>query len=212
LGFLASLISITEYKAWLQVSGTANDALYTILVDAVSADVRRSCGRDLTNGFNSGTFTEYFDGTGEETIQLSEWPVTSITSVTRRYADASTETLSASTYRVDLATGVLSRIDAVRSRFPVSTFGTVETDFGAEPQFESGFQNFTVVYVGGYSTIPSDLKMACYQLCDLARGSIGMNGNVSSERIGDYSVTYADPDKAAAIKANLIRTFNTMGA
>lgn len=206
---MASLISIAEYKVWAGISGTAQDALLTVLVDAVSMEVRRWCDRDLTTGFESAARTEYYDGTGEETIQLVEWPVTSVASVVIRYAGGTTETVDANTYRVDGGSGVLSRIDAVRTRYPVTTFGNVDTIFGAEPMFPSGFRNIGVTYTGGYATIPADLKMACYRLTDLAYSARGRNFALASESLGQYSYSNADPATTTNIKAELVRAYNT---
>ena len=206
---MASLISISEYKVWSGISGTAQDALLTVLVDAVSMEVRRWCDRDLSNGFESAERTEYYDGTGEETIQLVEWPVASVASVVIRYAGGTTETMDSNTYRVNGDTGILSRIDAVRTRFGVTAFGNIDSVFAAEPRFPSGFKNIGVTYTGGYSPIPADLKMACYRLTDLAYSARGRNFALSSESLGQYSYSNADPTTTNTIKAELVRAYNT---
>ena len=206
---MASLISIAEYKVWAGITGTAQDALLTVLVDAVSMEVRRLCDRNLTNGFESTSRTERYDGTNEQTIQLIEWPVTSITSVTVYTAGGDTAVLDADTYRVNGDSGVLSRIDPVLGRFPVTAFGTVNATFSVQPWFEQGFDNIEVVYTGGYATIPADLKMACYRLTDLAYAARGRNMGIQSESLGGYSYTNMDPAKTTAIKAELIRAYNT---
>lgn len=206
---MASLISIAEYKVWAGITGTAQDALLTVLVDAVSMEVRRWCDRNLTNGFESVSRTERYDGNDEQTIQLIEWPVTSITSVTLYTAGGDTEVLDADTYRVNGDSGVLSRIDPKTGRFPVTAFGTVNATFSVQPWFDQGFDNVEVVYTGGYATIPADLKMACYRLTDLAYSARGRNMGIQSESLGGYSYTNMDPAKTTAIKAELIRAYNT---
>ena len=206
---MASLISISEYKVWAGISGTAQDALLTVLVDAVSMEVRRLCDRNLTDGFESKSRTERYDGNDEQTIQLIEWPVTSITSVTLYTAGGDTEVLDADTYRVNGDSGVLSRIDPKMGRFPVTAFGTVNATFSVQPWFDQGFDNVEVVYTGGYATIPADIKMACYRLTDLAYAARGRNMGIQSESLGGYSYTNMDPAKTTAIKAELIRAYNT---
>jgi uncharacterized phiE125 gp8 family phage protein len=206
---MASLISIAEYKVWAGISGTAQDALLTVLVDAVSMEVRRLCDRNLTNGFESTSRTERYDGTDEATIQLIEWPVSSITSVTLYTAGGDTEVLDSDTYRVNGDSGVLSRIDPKMGRFPVTAFGTVNATFSVQPWFDQGFDNVEVVYTGGYATIPADIKMACYRLTDLAYAARGRNMGIQSESLGGYSYTNMDPAKTTAIKAELIRAYNT---
>jgi uncharacterized phiE125 gp8 family phage protein len=206
---MASLISIAEYKVWAGITGTAQDALLTVLVDAVSAEVRRWCDRNLTNGFESVSRTERYDGTGEQTINLVEWPVTTITSVTVYTADGTAEVLDSDTYRVNGDSGVLSRIDPKRARFPVTAFGTVQATFSTQPWFEEGFDNVQVVYTGGYATIPADLKMACYRLTDLAYSARGRNFGIQSESLGGYSYTNANPKATNELKAELVRAYNT---
>ena len=172
-------------------------------------EVRRLCDRNLTNGFESTSRTERYDGNDEQTIQLIEWPVTSITSVTLYTAGGDTEVLDADTYRVNGDSGVLSRIDPKMGRFPVTAFGTVNATFSVQPWFDQGFDNVEVVYTGGYATIPADIKMACYRLTDLAYAARGRNMGIQSESLGGYSYTNMDPAKTTAIKAELIRAYNT---
>lgn len=209
---MASLISIAEYKVWAGISGTSQDALLTVLVDAVSMEVRRWCDRNTTNGFESMSRTERYDGNDEQTIQLMEWPVTAVTSVTVYTAGGDTDVLDADTYRFDGDSGVLSRIDPRLARFPVTAFGTVNSTFSVQPWFERGFNNIEVVYTGGYATIPADLKMACYRLTDLAYTARGRNMGIQSESLGSYSYTNFDPTKTTAIKAELVRAYNSQRA
>ncbi|NDD75548.1 MAG: hypothetical protein EBZ40_11325 [Gammaproteobacteria bacterium] len=208
---MASLVSIAEYKVWSGITGTAQDALLTVLVNAVSMEIRRWCDRDLINGFELTARTEYYNGSGEETIMLREWPVASVASVVIRYAGGQTETVDATTYRVDSESGVLSRIDAVRTRYGVTSFGNIDSIFAAEPRFPDGFGNIAVTYTGGYdiANIPPDLKMACYRLIDLAYSARGRNFALASESLGQYSYSNGNPQATNAIKADLMRAYNS---
>jgi hypothetical protein len=209
---MATLISLSEYKTWANISGTAQDTLLNFLLGAVSTDMRRWCDRNLTNGFESAERTESYDGTDEQTIQLREWPVTSIAYVRAYRADGTYETLDSSTYRVNSDSGVLSRIDAVLARYPVSAFGSVDSTFGVQPWFEQGFDNISVRYTAGYSPIPDDIKMAAMRLMDLAYAARGRNFGIQSESLGQYSYTNMDPKATAAIKADLLAAYTAMGA
>lgn len=205
------LVSLSDYKTWRNITGTALDTALTQILTFVSSDVREFCGRNETNGFESATRTETYSGQDETTIQLREWPVTSITSITRLWSGGSTETLTSSTYRVDSETGILSRIDAIRGRF--ASWGDLRTapagTWVPSPNFAEGFFNYSIVYVGGYSSIPGSLQMAVCQLADNAYASKARDFAVTSKSLGQYAVTYADPMKAIDIKANLLRPFNT---
>ena len=214
---MASLISIAEYKVWAGISGTAQDALLTVLVDAVSMEVRRWCDRNLIDGFESVSRTERYDGNNEQTIQLKEWPVTSVTSVKLYQADGTSQTYDSTTYRVDADSGVLSRIDPKKGRFPVTAFGTVNATFSVQPWFDEGWQNIEVVYTAGYARtptdlLPADLKMACYRLTDLAYSARGRNFGLASESLGQYSYSNLDPSKTTEIKASLMAAYNSMRA
>ena len=206
---MAALTTTARYKTWAGIVGSAQDTVLGYILDGVSAEVRRWCDRNLTNGFESVSRTERYDGNDEQTIQLIEWPVTSITSVTLYTAGGDTEVLDSDTYRVNGDSGVLSRIDPKMGRFPVTAFGTVNATFSVQPWFDQGFDNVEVVYTGGYATIPADIKMACYRLTDLAYAARGRNMGIQSESLGGYSYTNMDPAKTTAIKAELIRAYNT---
>ena len=211
---MASLALLSVYKTWLGITSSTYDTALQLVLDSASAEIRRWCGRDETTGFSSATRTEYYDGNDEITIQLREFPITSITSVTIRYADGTTEALDSTTYRANTITGLLARIDASRGRF-VSMRSDLQVSMGTflpEPRFPQGFANITVVYVGGYSTIPSDLQMACMRMSDIMWSARGRDPTLTSEKIGDYSYTRDAADAVAAIKTNLMQAYRTAGA
>jgi len=206
---MAALTTTARYKTWSGIVGTAQDTVLGYILDGVSAEVRRWCDRNLTNGFESVSRTERYDGTGEQTINLIEWPVTAITSVKVYSASGDYETLDADTYRVNADSGVLSRIDPVRARFPTTAFGTVESQFSVQPWFPEGFDNIEVVYTGGYATTPADLEMNVWRLMDLAYAARGRNFGLQSESLGQYSYTNMDPSKVNAIKAEIVKAYNS---
>ena len=208
---MATLVSTSEYKAWRGITGSSQDTFIATILGWVSADVRRFCGRNLTNGFESATRTETYCGMDETTIQLREWPITSITSVTQLWAGGSTEVLDSTTYRADSESGLLSRIDAVRGRF--SSYRTdgsnVVGTWKPEPHFAEGFFNFSVVYVGGYATIPADLHRAVCLLTDMLYVGRGRDLSLKSENLGQYAYTLGDASNALQIKRDLLGPFNT---
>lgn len=211
---MATLVTTSDYKAWRNISGSTLDTFIDQILGWVSSDIRAYCGRSDTNGFESATRTEYFSGADEAMLQLNEWPVTSITSVTQTYAGGSTEVLDSSTYRVDAASGLLSRIDVCRGRFASSnaTYLGQDGSFQPSPRFEQGFNNFTVVYVGGYATIPGALQKATCLLADILFNGRGRDSSVQSETIGQYSYTLADAAKVDSIRYSLLRGYVTGGA
>lgn len=205
---MASLISISEYKTYAGISGTSFDAQLTILVNWASAYIRRMTGRNLTDGFESKSRTETYDGTGNQSIQLNENPVTTITSVTRVNDDGSTYVYDSTAYRVDADTGILYALTTVNQRFiPDTEFRPQDAYFGAYPIWPEGFNNISVVYTGGYATIPDDLKGAMYQLVDLLFANIRRDPTMLSENLGGYAYTKADPKMREQIMAGIIAMF-----
>jgi len=187
-----SLTSASEYKTYAGISGSTYDSRLATLVSAAEAFVARYCGRT----FESATYTHTFDGSGNDTLQLRAWPVTSITSVTEIYIDGTTEAYDSDTYRFDSASGVLSRVFTGKGRWlgvPASEFtrwGSTEYQrFGSGYVFPQGYQNIRVVYVGGYATIPDDLKLLVWKIVDVWFKGSGQDHSMQSESIGDYSYT-----------------------
>jgi hypothetical protein len=211
---VAFLVSRTDYKSWRGITGTADDTFIDLILGWVSNDIRDYCSRDGTNGFESATRTEYYSGPDDAIIQLRERPVTSITSVTQTYAGGQSVVLDSSTYRVDADSGLLSRIDVARNRFASynATYLGQGGDFKPSPRFEEGFNNFTVVYVAGYATIPGALQKACCLLADMLFNGRGRDMAVQSETIGQYSYTLADQKRVDDIRISLLRGYVTGGA
>lgn len=191
-----ALTTTSEYKTYAGVSGSTNDARYATLISAAEAYIKRYTGRS----FESATFTHTFDGSGGESLQLREWPVTSITSVTQIYDDGTTQVLDASTYRFDGTTnnGILYRVFTGRGRFGAynaAQFGRWEPGpfqrFGNGYVWDMGYQNYRVVYVAGYTTIPDELKLLVWKIVDVWFAGAGQDASLQSESIGSYSYTRA---------------------
>lgn len=131
------LTTTAAFKQYLNITGTTDDAQIAFLVTAVSELIANTLNRDV----GTQTFTETYDGSGNRRQVVSNYPITSVTSV-----------------RVDgalqqAATGVLSagyRFDRFSVFFNLSVF-------------PEGIQNVQLVYVAGYTTVPPDLAQACLE-------------------------------------------------
>ena len=207
---MSNLITTAEYKTWANITTSAYDTIIGVIVSGVSTEIRRWCGRNETNGFESMSRTERYDGNNEQTINLMEWPVTSVTSVKVYANDGTYETLDSTTYRCDQTGGVLSRVDPTKARYPVTAFGTVQATFSVQPWFPDGFDNIEVVYTGGYATIPDDLKMAAFRLADMHYAARGRNLGIASESLGQYSYSNFGDDELTSLKLSLTRTYTGM--
>jgi len=126
--------------------------------------------------FNNQILTEIYNGNSSTTLKLDKFPVTSVTSVTVvDQSDDSSTVYNGSVFYVDLVTGVIR-------------FNQNNVDPANANVFLSGFQNITVVYVAGYTTVPEDIIQAVIQLILFFNNNAG---GIKSEKIGDYAVSYS---------------------
>ena len=175
-----SLCTIAELKQFAGIKATDEslDVQLEAYVDGASWTLRGPTKRIL----KAQSITEYHDGTGSNLIILRQRPVNSVTSL---HSD------SARTF----GTGAL----IATTDYQVYTNGgyIVVTSAG----LDAGAKVIKVIYNGGYSTIPFDLKMACIEL------AVYLYEKYKSHRVGLKSVsndagsdTYAE-DMPGAVKA-----------
>lgn len=188
-----ALITLTEYKTYAGISGSGNDTALQVLIDAAIDAIERFCGRDA-GGFESGTKTEYYDGNASEYLMLKSWPVTAVTSVKTLSSDSLTlTTMDSTSYRIHNSRNLV-RTGVRRGRFVYEDFAVGEIPdllpaFDVQPQFQEGLGNVQVVYTGGFTTVPSSLKLACYRLADMMWSNRRRDPAFQSESIGTYSYT-----------------------
>lgn len=176
---MPDLTTLAALKEQLQMTGTGNDAFLTNLVARASAFIKTVTRRCL----NQTTLTEYHDGTGDDRIRLRDWPVGTVTSVHESMDqawDAST-LVAASDYIVDARLGrIIRKAGVVFQRYP---------------------QSVRVIYQAGYATIPSDIEMACLELC-VSKWRRRSNEGVQSKNLPDGSIVLFS---ASDINADLRR-------
>ncbi len=148
---MANLITTANYKDYMKMEHNKDDAKLDILVESISQLVKTYCGNSIVDYYSS-TKTEYFDIDDKYTSELfvTESPLTSVTSVAERatIADSYT-TLTANTdYYVDTEHDRIFRIDGEKS---------IE-------YYKKGFASVKVVYNAGFSAVPTDLKLAVFDL------------------------------------------------
>ena len=148
---MANLITTANYKSYMKVEHNKDDAKLDILVESISQLVKTYCGNSIVDYYSS-TKTEYFDIDDKYTSEIfvTESPLTSVTSVAERatIADSYT-TLTANTdYYVDTEHDRIFRIDGEKS---------IE-------YYKKGFASVKVVYNAGFSAVPTDLKLAVFDL------------------------------------------------
>lgn len=152
-----NLVTLANLQADLEITG--EDTYLNRQIAAVSNEIATYCGRT----FKAETITETihydwsFDG-----LSLSRFPVQSITSIS---LDGTT--VSSSLYTAQSTSGVIYALD--------SSSDNVTWAAG----------RYVVVYVAGYSTIPSDLEQACISLVNARRSARGRDPSLRSEKIPD---------------------------
>jgi hypothetical protein len=187
-----ALGSIATYKSLRGISGTAEDTRLTALLAQAEGIVRLIGDRDPTNGFESASRTEVVDGDGARSLMMREGPITAVASVTYLCPDGSTSVVPTTAYRFGRK---IIWANAVGSGpfFPNGHLFTA--GYGPLGNWAMGKANYSVVYTGGYATIPAGLAEAVYMVMDWMRADNG-RGPYQSESIGgeySYSRLAADP-------------------
>lgn len=171
-----SLDTLSNVKARLGITTSADDTLLGLLQDTADAAIANYCNRD----FAGGTFTEYYSG-GSEFIHLRNFPVTSVTSVkldsTRNFGAETV--VSTDDYVVQTDRGV---IQSVAGAFLPS-----------EPQV------LQVVYATATSSVPADVKEAYSRLVGhgyrRVKTDVAANfQNVMQQKYGETFVIFGKPD------------------
>ena len=148
---MANLITRANYKDYMKMEHNKDDSKIDILVASISQLVKTYCGNGIVDYYSSAkTETFDMDDTYTSEIFVTESPLNSVTSVQERdsIADSYT-TLTANTdYYVDTEHDRIYRIDGEKST----------------KYFKKGFASGKVVYTAGYSAVPTDLKLAVFDL------------------------------------------------
>ena len=142
--------------------------MISVLIDRVQKSFEAYCN----TSFESASYTEYYDGTGNGYLFLKNIPVTSISSI---YDDsswlwASTSLLPSADYRIMNNNTVYYK-----------SYLTAE------------IQNIKITYVAGYAddSIPNDLQQACIE-------EVGRKYNnykdydITAKSLSDGSITYTE--------------------
>lgn len=129
--------TLAQTKEWLGITGTADDALLTRMLDAATASMEQYMARKIL----SASYTERRNGTGGNVLTLRNRPVTAVSSVV---SDGMTLAISDGK-----ATGYMFDDSAL---------------YYIGNAFSRGMQNVTVAYTAGYASAPADLVQACIEI------------------------------------------------
>ena len=150
---MSYLITLAEYKAFQGIASndTTNDTMINALIPAIANDIDTylfGTGYNAQPTLIQQTYTETFNGTGNDFLRLRGLPIVSITSVTFDYGTTVAKTYAGSNFTFIPNQGLLS--------------ASPTTTGGMPSYFAQGNQNIQVVYVAGYAqaSVPQALKRA----------------------------------------------------
>jgi hypothetical protein len=166
---MAGIITVDEYKAWGNLTSSAWDTQVGVL-----REIAEDLVLELTGcKFDSGTYTELYDGDDTQELTTDYTNIQSITSIKQilSYTDgvANTTTFDADTYGHDGERTVFRLPRDNGQRFGMNQWGEpIDPLQPAGPVFPCGYQNIELVYVAGYDTgdMPKSLKRAVFMIMD----------------------------------------------
>lgn len=176
-----ALVSLDEARAQLKKSegDNADDPYIEDLINRASKYCEGWVGRKFTQQTINNA---YLDGYGTESINIEPWPVIGITELrsdgARNFGDSTllypwNPSDSSGHYILEPETGIVTRVDGWR--------------------FPYGYATIRASFTAGYLNVPAAIKQGVVSLIDkwFDERQQSASGQVQSERIGSYSVTYA---------------------
>ena len=174
---LTTVANVKEHCG-IPAADTTEDNFLTPLVDQVLDALATRFNRAI----ESATFTEYYDGDGDEVdriLQLDNRPVTAVTSVhidSKAYYGQGTDPYPAASLITEGVDFAVPRKDESEKNA-----GQLVKIRGI---WKAGLGNIKVVYVAGYTTVPPQLELVANQLCALVRNSAEYGGLVEAGTVG----------------------------
>lgn len=139
---MADLITKADFKTYMGINSVNQDAIIDFLIPLVSTFVKTYCRRSFID-WNTSSKTEYFNG-GIPFYVVQEQPIIAV------------QSLSYSTDYGQNYTALVHYTDYVVDNNLILPVGLKE--------FSYVLKGYKLVYTAGYATVPSDLKLAVYDL------------------------------------------------
>lgn len=168
---------LMDFMGLSSVTSTQGNVLDRI-IDACTEYIEHYCGRR----FKKTTYSnEVYNSDGSGIIVTKSSPIVSSDSVTVQIGvPTSYNNLNSEYYSLDYASGVIRTLH--KSSFPKG-IGTVRVSYTAGYDFD----NVTTFLS---DTEAGDVEYAMWKLCASAYNNRKQSQNVTSERLGDYAVTF----------------------
>lgn len=162
---VTDLCTRDEVKAYLDITDSASDSLIDTLIDSASQAIANYIQRDI----GSKSRTEVRSGNNRSFIQVLEWPITAVSSVTiNNVAVPASSGYGIAGYTFDSQ--------------KIALIGRV---------FDAGMDNVTLVYTAGYASIPAVVSRAAVYTAATMYNASGVDWNMGSEAVpGVYSASY----------------------
>lgn len=173
------MLTTLDYLRQLATLRALDASYLTGLLNAASTRCERYCRRS----FASVEAAEVYNGDGTNSLMLRRIPVTAVKELVISLPASETVTYTGTQLLIDSRTGEI-RVKA--EQVQTSQYYC----------FPRAFQNISVTYTAGFATIPSDLQEACRHMVQWLHTELTRNPAIKQERLGDYTVTYADPRMA----------------
>ena len=145
-----AILTLNTYKQIKSITSSDRDQSIEQAIKAVNAFIPSYCNRYFTEYYATDK-TEYFDGTNTNEIYPEVYPIVSVTSV-------KTSSDGGATYDTTLAEYTNFVVDIKNSRIVSTNTYFVDSIIP--------LNSVEVVYKGGYSKVPDDLKMAAAHLVE----------------------------------------------
>jgi len=161
------LTTLANFKQQFGITTANHNSLLSALISQQSEWIKKYTKRDLVDTtYSTQTQNTMYDGDGDDTIILKQYPIISITSVhdDSEYTFDATTLIASSDYILDKETGLVI--------LKASTFS-------------KGKRNIQILYRAGYATIPADLELACQQrvMASYMEDVNGVNAKAGEELI-----------------------------
>lgn len=165
------ITTLEDLKKYLGITTTDNDELLLMLIEQATRVIESLTGKKFVEVIG---VKEVISGQGEQRVNLKNYPLTDTTVRKLEQSLANTneedwKEVDQKNYWVDESAGIIA----------------------ANFKFIHGFDNYRFTYSYGYKNVPSDIQLAGHIIISSFFNGRG-NETISSERIGDYAITYKD--------------------
>jgi hypothetical protein len=164
-----SLVLLSEYKEILDITGNTEDEFVEQAQYEVESKVKSFLNRDL----ESASYVEIYDGTGESTLVLNQFPVNSVSKV--EVYDG-IDALGAEEWDEYSQNEDYERLVIPTAKDEIYLIGSM---------FPQGEQNIRITYNAGYDTIPYEIQQACKKLMLLYYGEVKKTKTIGKSSVSE---------------------------